>query len=508
LSISPPGVLLGARSPRVEQHPPYELTFGPAAVELARRAGQQMDPWQADSLDVMLGLRHDDKWASFEFAEWVSRQNGKGGIGEARVLVGFLGPLNERLILWSAHEYKTAMEAHRRIGWLLHNLGERQGKNMIVIPAPILGTPADILIKVNNTNGEEAYERLDTGQRVRFLARTKGSGRGFSGDVNLIDESFAYTLEHQSALMPTLSARPNPQIVYLSSPPLDALTGEVMFQLRRRSLAGGDDSLGYRDWGLDGDLANLDGINLGDERLWAATNPALGIRITAETIRREWRSMSAIDFARERLGIWPAELSESFQLIPGGAWEAAGDPGAQLDGRPAFGVYVPPDRSYSAIAAAGARTGGGRMIEITGNHTIGDDHRPGTGWIVPRLLELEKHQPVVAVIDDKAVADAAEAAGLTVHRAVVGDVVTGCQLLFDGVAGADEASRDVHHLGQKPLTDAAAGAVKRNVGGSWAWDRHNVSVDIGPLAAASLALFGYSTARVHRLSGAFFGSWR
>lgn len=495
---SPPGPLLGARSPRVELHPAYELTYGPVAVDITRRAGQVLDDWQADSLDVMLGLRHDEKWASPEFAEWVSRQNGKGGIGEARVLVGFVGPLAERLILWSAHEYKTAMEAHRRIGWLLRNLGYRKGENLIIIPDEVFGTPADITIKVINTNGEESYERLDTDQRVRFVARTKGSGRGFSGDVNIIDESFAYTFAHQSALMPTLSARPNPQIVYLSSPPLDDLSGEVMFQLRRRAAAGGDDGLGYRDWGLPGDLESLGALDLGDPRLWAQTNPAIGIRITEETVRREFRSMSAIDFARERLGVWPREPSAAgFRIIPEHFWTDRQDAEAKLDGRPALGVYVPPDRSYAAIVAAGARTAGGRMVELTGRGPV-DDYRPGTRWVVPRLKQLEEHNPSVMVIDDKALADEAEEAGLTVHRANVADVVTGCQLFFDGVAGADDSGRDVWHLGQQLLTDAVAGATKRKVGGSWAWERHDVTGDVTVLAAASLALFGHSTPRVHR----------
>lgn len=498
LAASP---LLGARSPRLELHPPYEMTYGPAAVELTRRAGQRLDPWQGDSLDVMLGLRHDEKFASFEFAEWVSRQNGKGGIGEARVLVGFVGPLAERLILWSAHEYKTAMEAFRRIGWLLVNLGRRDGKNLIVIPGRALNQRADVPIKVINTNGEESYERLDTGQRVRFVARTAGSGRGFSGDCNLIDEAFAYMFAHQSALMPTLSARPNPQLVYLSSPPLNALGGEVMYQLRRRAKAGGDEGLGYRDWGLDGALEALEAIDLDDERLWAAANPALGIRITLETIRRERRSMSDVDFARERLGIWPREISEAgYRVIPEQTWIAALDAGSQLDGRPAFGVYVSPDRSHAAIAAAGMRKGGGRHIELTGNEAEGDDHRDGTAWIVPRLRQLEANSPSVVVIDDKAVFEEAERAGLKVHQANVSDVVTGCQLLYDGIAGADMQGRTIRHVGQAAMTAAVAGATKRKVGSSWAWERHDLTVDIAPLAAASLALAGHSIARVHRRS--------
>jgi hypothetical protein len=54
------------------------------------------------------------------------------------------------------------------------------------------------------------------------------------------------------------------------------------------------------------------------------------------------------------------------------------------------------------------------------------------------------------------------------------------------------------HIGQPELTDAMRGAVKRDVGGSWAWQRRDLAHDVTPLAAVSLALFGHSTKRVHR----------
>jgi hypothetical protein len=494
---SPPGLLLGARSPRVELHPPYELTFGSAAVDITRRAGQQLDDWQSDSLDVMLGLRHDDKWASPEFAEWVSRQNGKGGIGEARVLVGFVGPLNERLILWSAHEYKTAMEAHRRIGWLLRNLGVRQGENKILIPDEVFGTAADILIKVINTNGEESFERLDTGQRVRFVARTKGSGRGFSGDCNIIDEALAYTFAQQAALMPTLSARPNPQIVYLSSPPLDGISGEVMFQLRRRALAGGDDSLGYRDWGCDGDLSNLGLVDLDDVRLWAAANPALGLRITEETIRRERRAMSDVDFARERLGIWPADLSEGFQVISDTDWADAEDRDSYIAGVTlVFAAAVSVDRSRAAIAACGRREDGKLHVEITAT-PLRTDNRNGTAWVIPRLAELAaRHKPAAIVIDEfgptGSLIPAAEDAGLEVTRVGTAAAARAYGMFYDGISGDDRDGRVIRHIGQPELTAAVAGAKRRPLGEGFAWDRNSATVDITPLVAVTNALYGYA----------------
>ena len=513
LLTSPPASLRGSGAPRVSTNPGYVDTFGPDAVELMARCGQVMDRWQADALDAMLGVRDDGKWACFEYCEWCPRQNGKGGILEARVMLGLLF-LGERLIMWSAHEVKTAMEAFRRIQWLLRQLGEQVGENLWEVEATDPdGEPTVAVVKVINQNGDEGLERLDTGARLKFIARSKGSGRGFSGDVNIIDETFAYTPTQQAALMPTMSARPNPQIIYASSPPLTGETGEVMFNLRLRGDAAAprpkdadpwrqDDSLGYRDWGLGGDLDNLAKVNLGDPANWAATNPALGIRISHEHVDREYRAMDPVDFARERLGIWPRYIGEEvpkWQVISEAHWLDRHRADSRLDGRPAFGVYVPPDRSYAAIGIGGASGLGGRHVEVAGRDGV-LDYRPGTRWVVARLKELERHKPSVLVIDDKALADEAEAAGLTVHRATPGDMVTGCQLLYDGIAGEDETGRDVAHIGQQELTDAVEGAVKRDVGGSWAWARRDLAVDVTPLAAVSLALFGHSTKRVHRPS--------
>jgi hypothetical protein len=48
--------------------------------------------------------------------EVVSRQNGKGGVLEVRVIAGVTLPqFGERRILWTAHTWKTAKDAHERV---------------------------------------------------------------------------------------------------------------------------------------------------------------------------------------------------------------------------------------------------------------------------------------------------------------------------------------------------------------------------------------------------------
>jgi len=496
----------GALKPRVETHPPYVETYGPEAIELSRRAGQELDCWQCDGVMLLLATRADGKWACFEYAEWVARQNGKGGILEARVLAGFL-LLGEQLILWSAHEYKTSMEAFRRVKALLVALGRSINENLIAI--------GDTLIKVHNANGEEGFERLDTRQRIKFVARSKGSGRGFSGDLVILDEAFALTTVQHEALLPTLSARPNPQVIYTSSPPLSADSGDVMYLLRQRGDPTAprddndppwtqDDSLGYRDWGIGGDLDHLDEVDISDPDLAAASNPALGIRITMETVRRELRSMSAQGFARERLGVWPFRIlsaTSAWAVIRKADWLAAADPNSDRPSPVAFAVTLSTDRKWATISAAGPRPDGLILIHVV-------DRREGTGWVVERLQELIARWSPVAVVIDKgspagSIATEAEEAGIELTPIQTRDVAAAAGALYDGVAGrpavdpaTGELGRDprvVRHRDQPELNTAVAAAAKRNLSTAWAWDQLAAVVDIAPLIGCSNALWGYTT---------------
>lgn len=489
LLISPPAVLRGARYPRVDVRPPIAATYGDLAVDLMAAARKPLEPWQADSMDLMLSTRPDGKWSCYEYAEWVARQNGKGGLGEARVLTG-LFVLDEELLMWSAHEYKTAMEAFRRVRTLIRNLGTPISETMVDVG----GVP----VKISNTNGEEGFERLDTEQRLKFIARSKGSGRGFSGDVNIIDETFAFTVDQQDALMPTLIARPNAQIVYLSSPPLTGNTGEVMFALKSRAEAGGDDSLGYRDWGIPGDLDDLAKVDLDDRSLWQQANPALGLgRVTEETIDRMRRSMAAnggIGFAREVLGLWP-RIRQGGGAIDPVQWAKLLDALSKRDNDIALGVDIAPQRDYAAIGLYGPNAAGKGHWQLT-------DYKPGTDWLVERLVELRGGLNPIAIAMGRSTG-----ASLQVELAKVGIVVpddvdkpvrgqlviTSASQMTAATGQALDAIRQgtVHHIGQRELDAAVAGAKTRETGDSVAWSRKDADADISPLVAVSVARWAF-----------------
>ena len=52
--------------------------------------------------------------------------------------------------------------------------------------------------------------------------------------------------------------------------------------------------------------------------------------------------------------------------------------------------------------------------------------------------------------------------------------------------------KGLRHLGGLELRQAVKGATKRPLGDAWAWSRRNSTVDISPLVAATLALWGHS----------------
>jgi phage terminase large subunit-like protein len=448
--------------------PKFSATAGDEAIELARHAGLVLDPWQQLVLRQSLGEGADGKWAAFEVGLLVARQNGKGAILEARELWGlFLG--GERLIMHSAHLYKTSVEAYRRIKGLIQNTPDLH-KRVLRYPA---------------AHGEEGIE-LKNGARLQFVARTKGSGRGFSGDCVILDEAYNLDDGALTALMPTMSARPNPQLWYTSSAGNEdsAVLGRVV----RRGLKG-DPSLAYMDWSVPHDVDGPnDDIDVDDQQGWAQANPGLGIRITAEHVTRERRALDRVGFARERLGVgtYPAEETEDGP-IPMDAWVLCVDPESQPVGKVAFGVDMTLDRSRAAIGVAGHRSDGVGHVEVA-------DARPGSRWIVERVKDLRQKWRGPVVIDPAGPAGSLipelEDAGVEVTKVTARDLAQACGAFHDVVC-----AKELRHLDDPRLTDAVRGARVRSLSDAWAFDRRT-SGDASPLLAVVLARHAASKAAV------------
>ena len=318
--------------------------------------------------------------------------------------------------------------------------------------------------RVLDNNNDHLIE-LENGQRLRFVARTRGSARGFTGDRIVLDEAYNLPEEAVSALVYTTAARPNAQIVYASSAPLPFEHSAVLRRICKRGRAG-DPSLTYVEWKADDEAA------VEDERAWAEANPAYPHLITDEAIRTELGLSLPADFARERLGIWPEDV-EAHRVIPADAWGRCHR--QVLPKVPvSYAVDVSPDGGSAAIAVSD-----GKAVDVV-------EHRDGTGWVVP-ALESRLAKGTQVILDPAGPAGVLvgplTAAGITVREVTLREHVAACGQLLTAVLDGT-----MSHLGQPPLDAAVAAADRRDVGdGGWLWSRRRSSVDISPLVAATLA---------------------
>lgn len=452
-------------------------------MELAASAGLILEQHQAHVLEGALGERTDGRWSAFEVGVIEPRQNGKGAIITARELAG-LYLFGEELQTHTAHRFDTCLEGFRRIRDYIEGTADLSRR----------------VRKITEAHGQESIELFNPTQRLIFKARSKGSGRGFSGDAVYLDEAF--WLLDLGAMLPTMSARPNPQLWYLSSAPLPRVESDVLRRLCRRGRDGAEGKtrprrLAYFEWSAtvaesasrqewEDAVAEL----LDDCDAWAEANPGLGYRITEEFIQSERDAMTADDFARERLGLYP-EVAESVETaIDESDWRACAAPRSTVADPVTLAFEVSVDRHWAVIASAGASSTGGTHVELV-------DNRRHTGWVVDRLIQLrDRHRPAAILCNPAGPAGGllaeCERKGLAVgvpdpakpdniHAVTGRDHVQACAGAYDAIA-----EHRWRHLDQPALNMAVAGAVKRPVGDAWVFDR-DAGTDVSPLLAVTLA---------------------
>jgi len=459
-------VRLGSQVPTVLHQPPGVVSLAAAeeAIELADAYGVcdgfPLSESQKITLRNGLGERADGSWAATRIADFGPRQGtGKNDKIAARELAGLL-LFGEQLILHTAHEFPTANESFLRLVAVFENWDDLRKK----------------VARIRYANGEQGIELL-SGQRLKYRARTGGSGRGFAkADLVVYDEAQHLAREHVAASGPAKMANPNSQTWYAGSGGL--ASSHVAWSIRRQAILGDGGRLAYTE--MTGEhIAVVDGRIVttspesSDRDVWYRCIPGLGRWVTEEAVESLQDELKDL-FPREILCVWEHEPGDQGERIfAPGVWETVNADVPKPEHGLVLAVAVTADRSSASIGWASA---GGTC----GLH----ERRSGVGWCVDELVRLARvYEAAVAVSSNEgSVLLALEQAGVKVRPVPGADDRAACGWFFDAVL-----ERRVAVQRHGDLDAAVAAASKKTTDGGFTWDRR--AGDVSALQAVTWAAY-------------------
>lgn len=459
----------GSQEPRIRVEPPRAATDGPDAALLMEAYGCRLDPWQRSVVDCWLGRDERGEYNVTSAGLAVPRQNGKNVCLEARELFGLIC-LGEH-ILHTAHQVVTSKKSFRRLAAMFTD--RRHPEMMAMVK------------NIRWTNGEESIE-LTNGGAIEYATRSRERGRGFDGVSLLVyDEAQELTDDQMEAVMATLAASSTDtrQIIYTGTPPYPGCPGEAF--RRRRIVCTGEPGAhdAWHEWSVEAE--NVEAIALDDRALWAAANPALGLRLTESFTEEELRTLPADGFARERLGWWsPVLTTKEIFAIDKAVWDECKSEEKKPEGKTAYGVKFSADGSEVCLCGAVIPAEGPARISLIERKSTS----AGTRWLAEWLCD-RYHRASCVVIDGKngadvlvdRIADTWKIKG-SVVRPSGRDVVAAAGTLTDALAEKSVS----WYAGQEILRESAVTATRRPIAGGWGFGGENSP----PIEAAALALWG------------------
>lgn len=297
----------------------------------------------------------------------------------------------------------------------------------------------------------------------------------------MFDEAQILTEQAISDMVPATNTSPNALVLYIGTPPRPADPGEAFTERRRQALAGEDDML-YVEFSADRD-ADSD-----DRAQWRKANPSFPRRTSETSMLRMQRQLGKDSFRREALGIWDETATN--RAINPEQWTKAATGTPNIKGLIGYALDMKPDRSSLAIGGAVNHRDGTAHIEL---RRFESTQSKGTQWAVDYIAD---HWPRTAsvVIDSQSPAMSLLADLKARHVKVIvtnySDMGRACGKFLDMLRDGK-----LTHLPDDKapaLATAVANATTRSIGKSGAvgWNPMGSDIDISPLVACTLALYG------------------
>lgn len=461
---SPAARRRGAQRPTRLVVPSFDISEWRECHDLNAVGGLDMLEWQDGIMEGWLGRDRYGRWAAPTCAGSIPRQNGKSlGLVESRSNYGMLA--HGEKVLYTSHLQKTSTETFEDMANFFDSPKLRR-----------------YVKDIKTALGREQII-LRNGGRIKFLARTRNGGRGQHGDLLIFDEALELNAESQASFLPAISASPNPQTIYVSTPPTAQSVGTVLRGIRDRALSGEAGSTAWFEWSVDeiGDVCDRD--------RWYATNPSLGVLIQESTVAGEVEQMDPDTFARERLGWWPPTVGKPQPALDVDAWRglATDSPNPEPE-RISYGVRFSNDGQWVALSTA-ERTGDVTHLELLELRPMHE----GLTWLVEWLSE-RSDVGSAAGIDGKAgtqalmerMSDAPRDYLMPIPAAQAGMPAA---MLADSIADGS-----VTWFGkQEQVLESVETSTRRRIGhdGAWGFDGEHAVV----IESLGIALWALRTAR-------------
>ncbi|MEQ6140598.1 terminase [Bifidobacterium longum] len=443
----------------------------PKVNKRAKACGIRYDRWQQGLLTLILGRRTDGTFAASVGGVVLSicRQTGKTFTVSSLVVI--LCTLIPNLtVIWTAHHNRTNSNTFDHVRTLVRN--------------PALIGYLDHSGRTDGVRGGNGMQEITfaNGSKILFGARAQGFARGNDAvDIIVFDEAQILTEQAISDMVPATNTSPNALVLYIGTPPRPADPGEAFTERRRQALAGEDDML-YVEFSADRD-ADSD-----DRAQWRKANPSFPRRTSETSMLRMQRQLGKDSFRREALGIW--DETTTSQAINPEQWAKAATGTPNIKGLIGYALDMKPDRSSLAIGGAVNHRDGTAHIEL---RRFEATQSKGTQWAVDYIAD---HWPRTAsvVIDSQSPAMSLLADLKARHVKVIvtnySDMGRACGKFLDMLRDGK-----LTHLPDDKapaLATAVANATTRSIGKSGAvgWNPMGSDIDISPLVACTLALYG------------------